>query len=117
MYGNYGNSGNYGNYGNYGENRGGRYRDGYENYGRRDYRGRYAGFDDEKGQILNDMHEFYERYSEGRQRGYSGDSTKSLKYMLDSAKEFMRKLAQDAGSQEEMEMVRRTVQEIQNEMM
>ena len=92
MYGNYG-----GNYGNYGD---GRYRGGYENYGRRDNRGRYMGYDDEKEQLLNDMHEFYHKYSEGRSRGY-----------------FMRKLAQDAGSQEEMEMVRRTVQEIQNEMM
>ena len=109
MYGNYG-----GNYGNYGD---GRYRGGYENYGRRDSRGRYMGYDDEKEQLLNDMHEFYHKYSEGRSRGYSGDSTKSLKYMLESAKDFMRKLAQDAGSQEEMEMVRRTVQEIQNEMM
>ena len=109
MYGNYG-----GNYGNYGD---GRYRGGYENYGRRDSRGRYMGYDDEKEQLLNDMHEFYHKYSEGRRGGYSGDSTKSLRYMLESAKDFMRKLAQDAGSQEEMEMVRRTVQEIQNEMM
>ena len=109
MYGNYG-----GNYGNYGD---GRYRGGYENYGRRDNRGRYMGYDDEKENLLNDMHEFYHKYSEGRRGGYSGDSTKSLRYMLESAKDFMRKLAQDAGSQEEMEMVRRTVQEIQNEMM
>ena len=109
MYGNYG-----GNYGNYGD---GRYRGGYDNYGRRDSRGRYMGYDDEKEQLLNDMHEFYHKYSEGRRGGYNGDSTKSLRYMLESAKDFMRKLAQDAGSQEEMEMVRRTVQEIQNEMM
>ena len=109
--------GNYGNYGNYrGYNDGG-YNDG--NYGRRgrDSRGRYMGYDDEKEKLLNDIHEFYERYSEGRRGGYSGDSTKSLKYMLESAKDFMRKLAQDAGSQEEMEMVRRTVSEIQSEMM
>ena len=115
MYGNYG--GNYGNYGNYrGYNDGG-YNEG--NYGRRsrDIRGRYMGYDDEKENLLNDMHEFYHKYSESRRGGYSGDSTKSLKYMLESAKDFMRKLAQDAGSQEEMEMVRRTVQEIQNEMM
>ena len=109
----------YGNYGrNYGDYRGGRYRDdGYDNYGRRDARGRYMGYDDEKEQLLNDMHEFYHKYSEGRRGGYSGDSTKSLKYMLESAKDFMRKLARDAGSQEEIEMVRRTIQEIQNEMM
>lgn len=115
MYGNYG--GNYGNYGNYRGYNDGSYNDG--NYGRRgrDSRGRYTGFDDEKEQILNDMHEFYHRYSEGRRGGYSGDSAKSLKYMLESAKDFMRKLARDAGSQEEMEMVRRTIQEIQNEMM
>lgn len=114
MYGNYG--GNYGNYGNRGYSDVG-YNDG--NYGRRgrDSRGRYMGYDDEKEKLLNDIHEFYERYSEGRRGGYNGDSTKSLRYMLESAKDFMRKLAQDAGSQEEMEMVRRTVQEIQNEMM
>ena len=75
------------------------------------------GYDDEKENLLNEMHEFYHKYSEGRRGGYGEDSTKSLKYMLESAKDFMRKLARDAGSQEEMEMVRRTIQEIQNEMM
>ena len=116
MYGNYG--GNYGNYRGYNDGSyNGNYNDG--NYGRRgrDSRGRYMGYDDEKENLLNDMHEFYHKYSEGRRGGYNGDSTKSLRYMLESAKDFMRKLAQDAGSQEEMEMVRRTVQEIQNEMM
>lgn len=109
--------GNYGNYGNYrGYNDGG-YNDG--NYGRRgrDSRGRYMGYDDEKEKLLEDLHEFYHKYSEGRSRGYGEDSMKSLKYMLESAKDFMRKLARDAGSQEEMEMVRRAVSEIQNEMM
>ena len=109
MYGNYGNYGNYRGYNDGGYNEG--------NYGRRDGRGRYMGYNDEKEQILNDMHEFYHKYSEGKRGGYSGDSVKSLKYMLESAKDFMRKLARDAGSQEEMEMVRRTIQEIQNEMM
>ena len=103
-------------YGNYGDYRDGRYRGGYDTYGRRDSRGRYMGHDDEKEEILNDIHELYHKYAEGRRGAYGEDSTKSLKYMLESAKDFMRKLARDAGSQEEMEMIHRTIAEIQNEM-
>ena len=97
----------------------------YDNYGnsrsygrrQRDSRGRYMDYDDDKEELLEDMHEFYHKYAAGRDGRYGADSTKSLKYMLESAKEFMKKISQDAQTQEEMEMVRRAVQEMNNEMM
>ena len=64
------------------------------------------------------MYEAYGNYEDGRQeynRGnYSAkDSTlKSLEYMLESMVDFVEMLKSEAGSQEEMELIRRYTQQI-----
>lgn len=96
----------------------------YGNYGRRgrDSRGRYTrrGMDSKyRGDdMLEEMQEHYGNYSEGREsinRGnYGAESAtiKSLKYMLDSVEEFMMMLKEEAGSQEEVEMIKNTARKI-----
>ena len=93
---------NYGNYGNYGE---------YGNYGARGYDAKYRGFDS-----IDRMGDNYGRYMEGRERYGAGheDTKKSLKYMLESMEDFVKMLKQDAGSPEEMSMIRESVQRIAN---
>lgn len=77
--------------GNYGNNYG-------TNYGRR-----YRGHD-----MMDEISENYGRYMDGRQSGnYNGPETmEPLEYMLDSVVQFIDVLKQDAGSQEEMDMIR-----------
>jgi len=64
------------------------------------------------------MHESYGAYREGREQynrgnyGAEQDTMKSLDYMLKSVKQFMQMLSKDAGSEEEMRMIKRTAQEI-----
>jgi len=116
MYGRYGrdygrgNYGEYGNYGNYGESYG-EYRErGRDSYGRRerDSRGRYRGHDN-----IDDMYDEYSKYMEGRSRyGANEDTKKSLEYMLRSMENFARMLKEDAGSEEEVQMIRQTAQRI-----
>lgn len=86
--------------------------DGYmrEPYGRRerDSRGRYRGDD-----YMDEMHENYHRYMEGRSRyGANEDTRKSLEYMLRSMEDFARMLKEDAGSEQEVQMIRDTAQRI-----
>lgn len=100
--------GNYGNYGNY--NRGGSYgREHYgDDYGRRGYDRKYRG-----DEYMGRMNEEYGRYMESRSRyGATGETTKSLKYMLESMEDFARMLKEDAQSQEEVQMIRETAQRI-----
>jgi len=114
MYGRYGRDeygrGDYGrdSYGNYGE-----YRErGRDSYGRRerDSRGRYRGHDH-----IDDMYEEYGRYMEGRSRyGANEDTRKSLEYMLRSMEDFARMLKEDAGSEQEVQMIRESAQRIAN---
>ena len=96
--------GNYGRYGDYG-------RAGYDSYGRRGYDAKYRGFDS-----IDRMGDNYGRYMEGRERYGAGheDTKKSLKYMLESMEDFVKMLKQDAGSPEEMSMIRESVQRIAN---
>lgn len=108
MYGRYGRD-SYGrdSYGRDSYGRGGR-----DSYGRRerDSRGRYRGHD-----AMDDMYEDYGRYMEGRSRyGANEDTRKSLEYMLRSMEEFARMLKEDAGSEEEVMMIRETAQRIAN---
>jgi hypothetical protein len=69
-------------------------------------------------EMLEDMHESYGAYREGREQynrgnyGAEQDTMKSLDYMLKSVKQFMNMLSKDAGSEEEMRMIKRTAQEI-----
>lgn len=99
-------------YGKYEDNRFG------DNYGRmRDSRGRFM----ERGygakyrgeDVLNDMHNTYREYSEGKSMfgeghyGHSKETMKSLEYMLQSVVDFMCMLEEDAGSQEEISLIKK----------
>ena len=107
-YGNYGDYGNYGEYGGYGEGYVARRRDSRGRYMERGRDSKYRGDDS-----LNEMSEQYGRYMENRERyGAGEDTTKSLKYMLESMEDFARMLKEDAQSQEEVEMIRQTAQRI-----
>ena len=101
----------YGRYGRYDRDDYGRYdRRGRETYGRRerDSRGRYRGHDH-----LDDIYEDYGRYMEGRSRyGANEDTRKSLEYMLRSMEDFAHMLREDAGSEQEVQMIRETAQRI-----
>jgi len=109
----------YGNYGNYGgrragydaygrDNYGTYYREG--NYGRRGYDMKYRGHEH-----LDRMSDDYGRYMEGRERyGANEDTRKSLEYMLRSMEDFARMLKEDAGSEQEVQMIRETAQRIAN---
>ena len=115
------------NYREYGEG----YSEGYGAYGRRrrDSRGRYmAGRGGNRGgnrggsyqgeEMLEDMHEQYQRYSEGKEDmnmgnyGAHSSTMKSLEYMLESVVEFIEMLKKDAGSQEEVELIKKYTREI-----
>lgn len=100
MYGNYGRS-----YDMYG-------RRGYDSYGRRerDSRGRYRGHD-----YIDEMYDHYGRYMEGRDRyGANEDTKRSLEYMLRSMEDFAHMLKEDAGSEQEVQMIRESAQRIAN---
>ena len=105
MYGRYGRD-YYGrdSYGNYDRSYG------RDSYGRRerDSRGRYRGHE-----YMDEMDNYYGRYMESRERyGANEDTKKSLEYMLRSMEDFARMLKEDAGSEEEVQMIRQTAQRI-----
>lgn len=95
------------------------YRDGPYGRRQRDGRGRfmtgrrYRGHD-----VIDEMSEHYGRYSDSKNelgRGNYGakeDTMKSLGYMLQSVEDFFGMLAEDATSQEEMDMIRDTARRI-----
>lgn len=104
----------YGRYGrdSYGRGSYGNYDRGYgrDSYGRRerDSRGRYRGHE-----YMDEMDDYYGRYMESRERyGANEDTKKSLEYMLRSMEDFARMLKEDAGSEEEVQMIRQTAQRI-----
>lgn len=107
MYGNYGRD----SYGEYGRGYYGEYgRRGRDSYGRRerDSRGRYRGHD-----YMDEMYDEYSKYMESRSRyGANEDTRKSLEYMLRSMEDFARMLKEDAGSEQEVQMIRDTAQRI-----
>lgn len=74
--------------------------------------GRYHGDD-----TMEEMYRNYQDYAEDKEqynRGYGAkeDTMKSLKYMLESVVCFFDMLKEDAGSQEEMEMIKKYAREI-----
>lgn len=104
-------------------------RDDYENdYGNdyrsgrsRDSRGRYLGDrrGDYRGQIvLDEMYDGYRNYADGREEynrgnyGAKGETMKSLEYMLGSVTDFIEMLKHDAGSQEEIDMIKKYTRRI-----
>lgn len=99
----------YGEYGTYGR----------DTYGRRrrDSRGRYMGHRPED--KIDEMYMNYQAYSEGREAyGRSGnysakeDSVMCLENMLESMVDFVKMLKEEAGSQEEMELIHKYVKKI-----
>lgn len=100
-------------YGNYDR----RYRD---DYGRRGYNdSSYGRREKYKGhEYIDEMYGEYDRYSENKYRANSGEysakpeALKSLEYMLESMVDFVEMLKSEAGSQEEMELIRRYTQQI-----
>ena len=116
----------YGNYRNYNEggySRGGNYNEGGygANYGRRGVpgtgRGRYRGPSGTE-EHLNEMHEHYGAYSESKEAANAGnygaeqDSKQALEYMLESVCQFMEMLEREAGSPEEVQMIKKYAKKI-----
>lgn len=113
MYGNY-NEGNY-NEGNYSGNYG---RRGVPGTGRGRYRGYNAGGYSGAGENLSEAQEHYGAYSEGKEQmnmgnyGAEGTTMKALDYMLKSVCQFMEMLQNEAGSQEEMQLIKKYARKI-----
>lgn len=99
--------------------------DSYKTYGRRmrdshgrfmdgaDYGRSYRGHD-----MIDEIDEHYANYSEGKEQysrgNYSAknDTMRSLEYMLQSVTDFIMMLKEDATSQEEIELIRKTARKI-----
>lgn len=99
----------------------GRERYGNDEYGRRgrDSRGRYTGRGRYRGEdMLDEMYENYGEYSEGREeygRGNYGakeDTIESLECMMGAVVDFVEMLKNEAGSQEEMEIIKKHAQKL-----
>lgn len=100
--------GEYGNY-SYGEYG----RRGVPGTGRGRGRRRYSESGNYSGEAMEEMYGAYQEYSEGRERYGNNPSTmKSLDYMLKSVKQFLEMLKEDAGSQEEMQLIQKYTREI-----
>ena len=101
-------------------------RDDYENDYRggrsRDSKGRYMGNrrgESYRGQrVLDEMYDGYRNYSDGREEynrgnyGAKGETMRSLEYMLGSVTDFIEMLQHDAGSQEEVDMIKKYTRRI-----
>ena len=101
-------------------------RDDYENDYRggrsRDSKGRYMGNrrgESYRGQrVLDEMYDGYRNYSDGREEynrgnyGAKGETMRSLEYMLGSVTDFIEMLQNDAGSQEEVDMIKKYTRRI-----
>lgn len=93
-----------------------RYRDyDREEYGRRrrDSRGRYMESGRSRGMYrdhepMEEMYEAYQEYSEGREEyGHDDKGTmQALEYMLEAGVDFFKKLKEDAGSEQELNMIK-----------
>ena len=88
----------------------------------RDSRGRYMGdrrSESYRGQrVLDEMYDGYRNYSDGREEynrgnyGAKGETMRSLEYMLGSVTDFIEMLQNDAGSQEEVDMIKKYTRRI-----
>ena len=101
-----------------------------DDYGTEDYRGgrsrdsqgRFMGdrrMTSYRGQrVLDEMYDGYRNYSDGREEynrgnyGAKGETMKSLEYMLESVTDFIEMLQNDAGSQEEIDMIKKYTRRI-----
>ena len=80
---------------------GGRSRDSQGRYMERGYGRRYRGED-----VIDRMHDDYRDYSYGREN-YRGNTSQSLEYMMKSVVDFIGMLQDDAGSQEELDIIKK----------
>ena len=68
--------------------------------------------------MIDDMHRSYRMYSDGREQynrgnyGAKQDTMQSLEYMLESVVDFVEMLKDEAGSQEEMELIKHYTKKI-----
>ena len=92
-----------------------------EDYGRRmrDSRGRYMVRGRGRGNYGNEepmeeMYEAYQEYSEGREQyGHDDKGTmKALEYMLEAGVDFFEKLKEEAGSEQELNMIKHYARKI-----
>ena len=92
-----------------------------DSYGRgrrRDSRGRYMERNRGRGMYqghepMEEMYDRYQEYSEGKERyGHDHSTMKSLDYMLQSVVDFIEMLKEDAGSQQEIELIKKYTREI-----
>lgn len=92
-----------------------------EDYGRRmrDSRGRYMARGRGRGNYGNEepmeeMYEAYQEYSEGREEyGHDDKGTmKALEYMLEAGVDFFEKLKEEAGSEQELNMIKHYARKI-----
>ena len=92
-----------------------------EDYGKRmrDSRGRYMARGRGRGNYGNEepmeeMYEAYQEYSEGREQyGHDDKGTmKALEYMLEAGVDFFEKLKEEAGSEQELNMIKHYARKI-----
>ena len=101
-----------------------------DNYGTEDYRGgrsrdsqgRFMGdrrSTSYRGQrVLDEMYNGYRNYNDGKEEynrgnyGAKNETMKSLEYMLESVTDFIEMLQNDAGSQEEVDMIKHYTRKI-----
>ena len=108
MYGNYGED----SYGRRSRDSRGRYTED-SSYGRRGRDAKYRGEE-----MMDEMNYHYGNYSEGREeygRGNYGakqDTIKSLEYMMESVVDFIEMLQEEAGSQEEVNLIKHYTKKI-----
>ena len=94
------NYGNYGNYGTYG-------RPGYDSYGRRGYDAKYRG-----NESLDRMAGEYGRYMESYGRyGHGEESDKSFHYMVESLKDFIKVLYEEAQTPQQKQKLQEAIQQ------
>lgn len=77
-------------------------------------RGRYSARGNYRGhEMLEEMQEHYGNYSEGKEMyGNKQATMKSLEFMLESVADFIEMLKEDAGSQEEVKLIKKYTKEI-----
>ena len=101
-----------------------------DDYGTEDYRGgrsrdsqgRFMGdrrMTSYRGQrVLDEMYNGYRNYNDGKEEynrgnyGAKGETMKSLEYMLESVTDFIKMLQNDAGSQEEVDLIKHYTRKI-----
>ena len=78
------------------------------NYGARGYDSKYRGEE-----VMDNMYQGYREYSDGKEMyGADNKTMESYEYMLKSMKDFYKHLMKEASSEEEVQMLQQTIQEM-----